>query len=152
MVDNFAAGCRSTSPSLSISSKEEEDEEEDEKEEAEEEETEIGSNWTRRKCKKKRTTFTSNQLKELERKFNQQKYLTKLDRCALAQRLGLTEKHVKTWYQNRRTKWKKECTEEAWSKERETAATNMYRQHLQLKSFKENLQSVQHEQTCVQVM
>ena len=89
----------------------------------------------RRYRKKKRTTFTSSQLQQLESRFNQQKYLTKLDRCRLAKSLGLTEKHVKTWYQNRRTKWKRECTDEIWSREREHAAANMYTQHLQLKSI-----------------
>jgi len=84
--------------------------------------------------KKKRTAFTTVQLQELESKFGQQKYLTKLDRCTLATSLGLTEKHVKTWYQNRRTKWKKDCTEQDWSKQREQAATIMYNQYLQSKS------------------
>lgn len=78
--------------------------------------------------KKKRTAFTSKQLQELERKFNEQKYLTKADRTALAESLGLTEKHVKTWYQNRRTKWKRGTTELEWSKHRELAATIMYQQ------------------------
>ena len=86
--------------------------------------------------KKRRTTFTNNQLQELESKFLKQKYLTKLDRCMLADSLGLTEKHIKTWYQNRRTKWKKECTDATWSKEREVAAAAMYNQYVQMKAFK----------------
>ena len=88
--------------------------------------------------KKKRTTFTSSQLQQLESRFNQQKYLTKHDRSNLAQKLGLTEKHIKTWYQNRRTKWKKECTDEIWSRERESAAAVMYTQHLKIKSLSMN--------------
>jgi hypothetical protein len=87
--------------------------------------------------KKSRTAFTSSQLSELERRFNDQKYLTKVDRCLLAQTLGLTEKHIKTWYQNRRTKWKKDCSDQDWSKQREQAATAMYKQYLELKSVKE---------------
>ena len=87
--------------------------------------------------KKSRTAFTSSQLSELERRFNEQKYLTKVDRCLLAQSLGLTEKHIKTWYQNRRTKWKKDCSDQDWSKQREQAATAMYKQYLELKSIKE---------------
>lgn len=99
-------------------------------------EGEAGSSRAEKKYKKKkRTTFTSSQLQQLETRFNQQKYLTKLDRCRMAQSLGLTEKHIKTWYQNRRTKWKRECTDEMWSRERENAAANMYTQHLQLKSM-----------------
>ena len=90
--------------------------------------------------KKTRTAFTNSQLQQLERKFTQQKYLTKLDRKMLAKSLGLTEKHVKTWYQNRRTKWKKDCCEEDWSKQREQAATVMYKQYLELKSVSTNAQ------------
>lgn len=78
--------------------------------------------------KKKRTAFTTRQLQELEAKFAEQKYLTKSDRTRLAKRLGLTEKHVKTWYQNRRTKWKRGTTEAEWSRERENSAAAMYHQ------------------------
>lgn len=95
--------------------------------------------------KKKRTAFTTVQLQKLENKFDQQKYLTKLDRCTLASSLGLTEKHVKTWYQNRRTKWKKDCSKQDWSKQREQAATIMYSQYLQTKAV-----NSQHQlQQCV---
>lgn len=86
------------------------------------------------KAKKKRTAFTNDQLSRLEKKFDQQKYLGKVDRCKLASELGLTEKHVKTWYQNRRTKWKRECSDIAWSKQREEAAAIIYNQHLQIRS------------------
>ena len=84
--------------------------------------------------KKKRTAFTSKQLQELELKFSKQKYLTKADRMELATALGLTEKHVKTWYQNRRTKWKRGTTEVEWSKQRELAATRMYHQFISERS------------------
>ena len=84
--------------------------------------------------KKKRTAFTTIQLQELESKFNEQKYLTKVDRTCLAKRLGLTEKHVKTWYQNRRTKWKRSTTEMEWSHERERSATVMYQQFVTQKN------------------
>lgn len=86
----------------------------------------------RSRKKKKRTAFSSQQLKKLEEKFNQQKYLSKIDRCELAANLGLSERHVKTWYQNRRTKWKKECCESDWSKQRESAAAIMYMQHIEM--------------------
>ena len=84
--------------------------------------------------KKKRTAFTTRQLQELENKFAEQKYLTKADRTHLAERLGLTEKHVKTWYQNRRTKWKRGTTETEWSREREHSAAIMYHQFVNDKS------------------
>ena len=100
--------------------------------------TALRSNNRKNFKKKSRTAFTSAQLSQLERKFNEQKYLTKVDRCLLARSLGLTEKHIKTWYQNRRTKWKKDCSDHDWSQQREQAATAMYRQYLELKSVKES--------------
>ena len=93
--------------------------------------------------KKKRTAFTTAQLQELERKFEEQKYLTKADRVRLAKKLGLTEKHVKTWYQNRRTKWKRGATEQEWSLERERSAAVMYRQFV---SEKNAVTSLPHSQ------
>lgn len=84
--------------------------------------------------KKSRTSFTKAQIQKLEVKFSEQKYLTKLDRIQLARELGLTEKHVKTWFQNRRTKWKKDCSDVDWSKHKEMAATLMYNQYLENKS------------------
>lgn len=44
----------------------------------------------------------------LERKFEVKKYLSTPDRMELASSLGLTQLQVKTWYQNRRMKWKKQ--------------------------------------------
>jgi len=44
----------------------------------------------------------------LEREFDTKKYLSTSDRIGLATELGLTQLQVKTWYQNRRMKWKKQ--------------------------------------------
>ena len=44
----------------------------------------------------------------LEKKFEAQKYLSTPDRMELAESLGLSQIQVKTWYQNRRMKWKKQ--------------------------------------------
>ncbi|XP_072342945.1 homeobox protein BarH-like 2 isoform X1 [Scyliorhinus torazame] len=57
--------------------------------------------------RRSRTIFTELQLMGLEKKFQKQKYLSTPDRLDLAQSLGLTQLQVKTWYQNRRMKWKK---------------------------------------------
>jgi hypothetical protein len=43
----------------------------------------------------------------LEKRFENQKYLSTPDRIQLADSLGLSQLQVKTWYQNRRMKWKK---------------------------------------------
>nr|XP_033775268.1 homeobox protein BarH-like 2 [Geotrypetes seraphini] len=60
-----------------------------------------------KKPRRSRTIFTELQLMGLEKKFQKQKYLSTPDRLDLAQALGLTQLQVKTWYQNRRMKWKK---------------------------------------------
>ncbi|KAH9522393.1 hypothetical protein DERF_005972 [Dermatophagoides farinae] len=61
-----------------------------------------------RKIRRNRTVFTELQLMGLERRFDSQKYLSTPDRTDLARALGLTQLQVKTWYQNRRMKWKKQ--------------------------------------------
>ncbi|XP_049516988.1 homeobox protein B-H1 [Dermacentor silvarum] len=45
----------------------------------------------------------------LEKSFERQKYLSVQDRMELAAKLNLTDTQVKTWYQNRRTKWKRQA-------------------------------------------
>ncbi|SPP89471.1 NK1 transcription factor-related protein 2 [Drosophila guanche] len=61
-----------------------------------------------RKPRRRRTAFTHAQLAYLERKFRCQKYLSVADRSDVAETLNLSETQVKTWYQNRRTKWKRQ--------------------------------------------
>ena len=64
------------------------------------------------KIRRRRTAFTSSQLKALEEKFHEKKYLTITERNGLAKALQLTDTQVKTWFQNRRTKWKKQMAPE----------------------------------------
>ncbi|OWF55700.1 barH-like 1 homeobox protein [Mizuhopecten yessoensis] len=61
-----------------------------------------------KKARKARTAFTDHQLNSLEKIFERQKYLSVQDRMELAAKLSLTDTQVKTWYQNRRTKWKRQ--------------------------------------------
>ncbi|KAJ8966290.1 hypothetical protein NQ314_003628 [Rhamnusium bicolor] len=60
--------------------------------------------------KRVRTVFTAEQLQELERHFYLSKYAHGSTRGKLAQNLNLTEKQVKTWFKNRRMKFKKEMS------------------------------------------
>uniref|UniRef100_A0A673XYX9 NK1 transcription factor related 2-like,a n=1 Tax=Salmo trutta TaxID=8032 RepID=A0A673XYX9_SALTR len=60
------------------------------------------------KPRRARTAFTYEQLVALENKFRSTKYLSVCDRLNLALSLSLTETQVKIWFQNRRTKWKKQ--------------------------------------------
>jgi len=63
-------------------------------------------NRTPPKRKKPRTSFTRIQVAELEKRFHKQKYLASAERAALARGLKMTDAQVKTWFQNRRTKWR----------------------------------------------
>jgi len=63
-------------------------------------------NRTPPKRKKPRTSFTRLQIAELEKRFHKQKYLASAERAALAKSLKMTDAQVKTWFQNRRTKWR----------------------------------------------
>ena len=58
------------------------------------------------KRKKPRTAFSRQQVAELEKRFHRQKYLASAERSSLAKQLKMTDAQVKTWFQNRRTKWR----------------------------------------------
>ena len=62
---------------------------------------------------KQRPLFSPHQIQTMEREFTKQRYVTEDKRAQLAVEVNLTETQVKTWFQNRRTKWKKETKDEA---------------------------------------
>lgn len=63
--------------------------------------------------KKQRPLFSPHQIQTMEKEFAKQRYVTEEKRAQLALEVDLTEAQVKTWFQNRRTKWKKETRDEA---------------------------------------
>ncbi|KAK2887965.1 hypothetical protein Q8A73_019413 [Channa argus] len=63
---------------------------------------------SRAKSRRIRTAFTLGQLQILENSFQRCHYLSVLERHSIASALGLSETQVKIWFQNRRTKWKKD--------------------------------------------
>ncbi|KAI9577275.1 protein zerknuellt 1-like [Glossina fuscipes] len=60
------------------------------------------------KIKRTRTAFTNFQLIQLENEFQIKQYLHRTRRITIARRLGLCERQVKVWFQNRRMKEKRD--------------------------------------------
>ncbi|OTF81756.1 retinal homeobox protein Rx2-like protein, partial [Euroglyphus maynei] len=65
-----------------------------------------------RKPKRIRTAFSPGQLLKLEQAFEKNHYVVGNERKQLANHLGLSETQVKVWFQNRRTKHKRQKQED----------------------------------------
>lgn len=66
--------------------------------------------------------FSNEQTVELEKTFEKQKYLSPPERKQLAKMLQLSERQIKTWFQNRRAKWRRLKQESSKSQDEETVA------------------------------
>ena len=75
--------------------------------------------------KKQRPLFSPHQIQTMEKEFAKQRYVTEDKRAELALEVNLTETQVKTWFQNRRTKWKKETKDEA------SATSSRYKEEME---------------------
>ncbi|XP_020321021.1 T-cell leukemia homeobox protein 3-like [Oncorhynchus kisutch] len=104
-------------------------------------------NRTPPKRKKPRTSFSRVQICELEKRFHRQKYLASAERAALAKTLKMTDAQVKTWFQNRRTKWRRQTAEE---REAERQQANRLMIQLQHDAFQKSLSdSVPSDPLCI---
>ncbi|XP_076877908.1 T-cell leukemia homeobox protein 2 isoform X1 [Brachyhypopomus gauderio] len=104
-------------------------------------------NRTPPKRKKPRTSFSRVQICELEKRFHRQKYLASAERATLAKALKMTDAQVKTWFQNRRTKWRRQTAEE---REAERQQANRLMLQLQQEAFQKTLsQPIQPDPLCL---
>ncbi|XP_040446149.1 ventral anterior homeobox 2 isoform X1 [Falco naumanni] len=74
--------------------------------------------------KRTRTSFTAEQLYRLELEFQRCQYVVGRERTELARQLNLSETQVKVWFQNRRTKQKKDQSRD--SEKRSTTTSESF--------------------------
>ncbi|CAH0771209.1 unnamed protein product [Bemisia tabaci] len=92
--------------------------------------------------KRSRAAFSHSQVYELEKRFNQQKYLSGPERADLAHSLKLTETQVKIWFQNRRYKTKRKQLQQLENSNLTTASSNSNGKKVAVKILVRNDQPV----------
>ncbi|XP_007558525.1 hematopoietically-expressed homeobox protein hhex [Poecilia formosa] len=93
--------------------------------------------------------FSNDQTVELEKKFETQKYLSPPERKRLAKMLQLSERQVKTWFQNRRAKWRRLKQENPQGGKREVEDDSVLGRNCKSDKMTEQvgIQSMEHPQT-----
>ncbi|CAH0558974.1 unnamed protein product [Brassicogethes aeneus] len=61
-----------------------------------------------KKHRRQRTSYTPEQLRELEKSFQESHFVDRNKKLELASKFALSENHIKVWFKNRRAKSKKE--------------------------------------------
>ncbi|VDL60953.1 unnamed protein product [Hymenolepis diminuta] len=94
--------------------------------------------------RKPRILFSQTQVYELEKRFNQQRYLSAPDREQLALQLKMSSQQVKIWFQNRRYKLKRQLQEKGLD-------ASMIQPYLTPSSFKDYENSVRSSEEAYEV-
>ena len=101
--------------------------------------------FEKKRPRKPRTHFTDLQIEDLEKVFEDKKYLSATERLIIANDLNLQEEQVKNWFQNRRSRWRKEG--------KESEVPSIVQQSLQtlnkLKIYHQNPDSDNPQEICV---